>query len=80
VDLLFVSELVTSVIQVAAFSLIPFLVYVIGKKKTTRGFWKDLGFYRPEKRTVAYALLASLAMFLIMWGAFFCRRRGGAVP
>lgn len=66
---MFVSELITSVIQVLVFALIPVIVYLI-RRKSARGFLKYMGFYRPERRTVWYALLASVVLFLIMWGVF----------
>lgn len=65
-----VNELVSSLIQVLVFALIPFVVHLMGKK-SARGFLQSIGIYRPEGRTVLYALLASVVLFLIMWGAFF---------
>jgi len=67
---LFLDELITSIVQLLVFSLIPFVVYLVGRK-SARGFLRDIGFYRPERRTVLLALLVSVALFAIMWGAFF---------
>jgi len=67
---LFLDELITSIVQLLVFSLIPFVVYLVGRK-SARGFLRDIGFYRPEGRTVLLALLVSVALFAIMWGAFF---------
>ena len=67
---MFVGELISSAIQVLVFALIPFAAHLIGKK-SARGFLQDIGFYRPERRTVLLALLASAVLFLIMWGVCF---------
>lgn len=67
---MFLDELITSIVQLLVFSLIPFVVYLVGRK-SARGFLRDIGFYRPEGRTVLLALLVSVALFAIMWGAFF---------
>lgn len=64
-----INELMTSVIQVLVFAFIPFIVFLIGKR-SARGFLQDIGFYRPESRTVLYALLASIVLFVILWGVF----------
>lgn len=66
---MFVKELVSSVIQVLVFAAIPFIVYVIGIK-SAKGFLKDIGFYRPEGKTVQLALVASIVLFLVLWGVF----------
>jgi len=65
----FVNELVSSVIQVLVFAAIPFIVYLIGTK-SAKGFLKDIGFYRPEGKTVQLALVASIVLFLVLWGVF----------
>ena len=62
--------MLTSVIQLLMFSLIPFIVYLFGAK-TARGFLRDIGIYRPEKRTVAYVLLASAVMLVVMLVSFY---------
>lgn len=66
---MFFGELLSSVIQVLVFSLIPFIVHLVTAKKA-KGFLRSVGFFRPEKRTVILALLASVGLFAVMWGIF----------
>jgi len=64
------AELISSVLQVLVFSLVPLIVHLVSTRSPV-GFLRSIGLYRPEARTVWYAVAATLALFPIMWGAFF---------
>src|SRR5690606_1814295 len=64
------AELISSVLQVLVFSLVPLIVHLVSTRSPV-GFLRSIGLYRPEARTVWYAVAASLALFPIMWGACF---------
>lgn len=55
-----ITELISALLQVIVFSLIPFLVYIIGHKTVT-GFFRWIGLYRPTGK----ALLLSVALALV---------------
>ncbi len=55
-----ITEIISALLQVVVFSLIPFLVYVISRK-TGNGFLAWLGLYRPQRK----AMLLSLALALV---------------
>ncbi|MCB9231008.1 MAG: CPBP family intramembrane metalloprotease [Bacteroidia bacterium] len=50
-----ISELITALLQVLIFCLIPFLVFLI-QKKTLRGFWSWIGFRKTNFRAMFMAL------------------------
>nr|HMQ64031.1 hypothetical protein [Flavilitoribacter sp.] len=53
------NELIDSVLQVLAFSLIPFLVYLIAKKKV-KGFFDYIGLKKSTARANVFAVLNTL--------------------
>lgn len=55
------SELISTLVQLTVFALLPLLVFV-AQRRTTRGFGQYLGLYRSPARANALALLASLVL------------------
>lgn len=55
----FISELISTILQVIVFTLIPFLVYVISKKKV-RGFFRYIGLTKTTAKAIWLALATSL--------------------
>ncbi len=58
-----VSEIISTIIQVALFTLIPFIFFLFRKDKSVT-FTNYIGFLKPTKKAVSYVLLASI-LFLI---------------
>ena len=56
-------ELLDAIFQTLAFALIPFIVYLIQKKKVS-GFFRYLGLYRSNAKANFYAVLMSLVFLL----------------
>jgi membrane protease YdiL (CAAX protease family) len=55
--------LIFAILQVLVLTLIPFLVYVISKKKL-KGFLSYIGLTKPLKKTVYWAILATVIIAL----------------
>lgn len=68
--LVMANELIGAVLQILVFTLIPFLVYLIGKK-TTKGFFDYIGLKRSNRRAnllaVAACLLFALPTLLLVF-------------
>lgn len=62
-------ELVSALLQVAVFTLIPFVVYLI-RKKTAKGFFDDLGLKRSTRSANLLALLLVLFAVPLFWLTF----------
>ncbi len=62
---------VSSLIQVALFTLIPFLVFVV-KRKTVTGFMDYIGLKKATKKGIIYGILLSLlvAVPFLLYGLF----------
>lgn len=58
-----INTTINAVLQVLVLLLIPFIAYLI-RKKTTKGFWNDLGFKKSNKKANLYALLVMLILVL----------------
>ena len=54
------SELLSTLLQLAAFALIPFVVFV-AQSRSAKGFWRYVGLYRAPGAAIGLALLASVA-------------------
>src|SRR5699024_12246954 len=52
----FSSVILSSILQVFVFTMVPFIAYLISYRKV-RGFGKYIGFHRPEKKAMLYATL-----------------------
>ena len=52
------TEIVSIILQVAVFTAIPFVVFVV-RRKTTRGFTRSIGLYAPTGRGLVTAVFAS---------------------
>jgi membrane protease YdiL (CAAX protease family) len=59
-----VTELISSVLQLLVFAFLPFIVHLAGSK-TAKGFLRDLGFHRAERRTWRLMWIALAAIFAI---------------
>jgi membrane protease YdiL (CAAX protease family) len=57
------NELTSSILQLVAFTAIPFLVYLI-TKKTYKGFFHYIGLYKPTAKSIYFAIAASI-FFLV---------------
>lgn len=57
------SVIISSIIQVLLFTLIPLIVYLI-KAKTVKGFFNYIGLYPADKRPVVIAVFVSLLFTL----------------
>ena len=57
------NELISAILQVAVFTLIPFIFFLFRKDKTIT-FSRYIGFYQPTKQSVIYSIFTSL-LFLI---------------
>ncbi len=55
------NEFIGAVLQIIGFSLIPFLVYVIGKKKV-KGFFQYIGLKKSNRKANLLALLIALLL------------------
>lgn len=56
-------KLIGAIIQVLAFSLIPFIVFIISKKKL-KGFFKYIGLIKPVKKTIFGAIIVSIVVII----------------
>ena len=61
--MLLVNAIISAILQVLVFTAIPFLVYLIAKRRA-RGFFDYIGLRRPERRTMLYSTLLALAFVL----------------
>nr|GFB63490.1 hypothetical protein [Tanacetum cinerariifolium] len=66
--LMVLTELISTLVQLAVFALLPLLVFV-AQRRTTKGFGRYLGLYRAPARANALALLASLVLAGFTLGA-----------
>ncbi len=62
-----VDTVISAVLQVAVFTLIPYLFFLFRKDKTV-SFREYIGFYKPTGRSVAWVLLAALLILAIGTG------------
>lgn len=58
-----INEIISIILQILVFTLIPFLVFLI-KKKTLRGFLDYIGLKSTNKKAVQLALLSSTLLFV----------------
>ena len=58
-----INTAIDAILQVLFLTLIPFIAYLI-RKKSVKGFWKDLGFKKSNKKANLYALLVMLILVL----------------
>lgn len=64
------TEIISAILQVLVFALIPFLVYLI-QKKSVKGFLKYIGITRSNSKANYLAILASLIFILGALGLIF---------
>lgn len=65
-----VNEIISTVIQLVLFALIPFVFFLLRRDKSVT-FFNYIGWYRPEKNAVAYALSASILFIISGLGMIF---------
>ncbi len=64
------SDLISAILQIIAFTLIPFIFYLFRKDKNI-GFSKYIGFTKPTRKSIVYSLgVALLILFIGMIGVF----------
>lgn len=56
-------NLIGAIMQVLAFNLIPFIVFIISKKKL-KGFFKYIGLIKPVKKTILWAVIVSIIVVI----------------
>lgn len=61
--MLFVNEIISTILQILVFTAIPFVVYLIGNRRA-KGFFDYIGLRKPETRTMIYAVLCAVAFVL----------------
>jgi CAAX protease family protein len=54
-----IDKLIDAIVQVLVFSLIPFIVYIISKRRI-KGFFKYIGLTKPLKKTIFWAIIVSI--------------------
>lgn len=64
-----ISAVLSSVLQVLAFTAVPFAAYLATRRRA-RGFWSYLGLVRPERRTLALAAGLALVLAAAMLAVF----------
>lgn len=64
------TEIISAILQVAVFTLIPFVVYLI-QKKSFKGFGKYIGFYSSPSNANLLAVFASLIIIVGAIGLIF---------
>ena len=62
------SEFTSALIQLLAFTSIPFIVFLI-TKKTYKGFFQYIGLYKPNRKSV-YAAIGVSLLFVAMGLSF----------
>ncbi len=64
------SDLISAILQIIAFTLIPFIFYLFRKDKNI-GFSKYIGFTKPTRKSIVYSLgVALLILFIGIIGVF----------
>jgi membrane protease YdiL (CAAX protease family) len=58
------TEIISAVLQVIAFTVIPFIFFLFRKDKQT-GFFKYIGLYKPTGRSVYLVLIAAVLMLAV---------------
>jgi membrane protease YdiL (CAAX protease family) len=58
-----INEIISAILQVVIFTLIPFLVYVINLR-SAKGFFNYLGLYNPTRSAVYLSVLAAVLFLL----------------
>ena len=58
-----VNEIISTILQIGLFTLIPFIFFLFRKDKTLT-FFRYIGLYKPTSKSLMYVVLASL-IFLI---------------
>jgi membrane protease YdiL (CAAX protease family) len=61
--LLLVNALISTILQLLAFTAVPFIVYLIAHRRA-RGFFDYIGLHKSERRTMLYATLLAVAFVL----------------
>ena len=64
------NELLSTILQIGIFTLIPFLFFVFRKDKTQR-FFQFIGFNKPPIKSIVYVIFISLLFVLIGIGVIF---------
>ncbi len=64
------SDLISAILQIIAFTLIPFMFYLFRKDKYI-DFSKYIGFTKPTRKSIVYSLgVALLILFIGIIGVF----------
>lgn len=61
--MLIANEVISAIVQVLVFTAIPFFVYLIAYRRA-KGFFDYIGLRQPERRTMLYATLLTVAFVL----------------
>ena len=61
--LLYVNEIVSTILQILIFTAIPFIVYLVTNRRI-KGFFDYIGLRKPETRAMFYAPLCAVAFVL----------------
>lgn len=58
-----VNDIISAILQVLVFTLIPFIVYLI-QKRSAKGFFNYIGLFKPEKNAVYLSILTALIFLM----------------
>lgn len=61
--MLFINEIISTILQILVFTAIPFVVYLTTKRRA-KGFFDYIGLRKPETRAMIYAALCAVAFVL----------------
>jgi membrane protease YdiL (CAAX protease family) len=61
--MLFINEIISTILQIVIFTAIPFFVYLIVNRRA-KGFFDYIGLRKPETRTMIYAALCADAFVM----------------
>lgn len=65
-----INEILSTAIQVVAFSLIPFIFFLLRRDKSV-SFFRFVGLYRPTNKSMVYVPVAALLFLIIGIGLIF---------
>src|SRR5437868_3719182 len=65
-----VSELISTILQIGVFTLIPFIFFLLRKDKSIT-FFRYIGLYKPTTKSLVYVVLASLVILVGVIGLIF---------